>query len=141
MVYKTDTTLRQTKEFDAQIQVLDIRNEIKVGYSPIWFVRCGRSAWRIAKLKWKMGKETRGKKMEDPHLPQVQRDGPMQLPATAAACVRQFQELRGSLPCCLHGWQRMCHVGQSHLLREEGRCRWCWRQEEVSACRFLSPPR
>jgi len=67
MVYKKDTTLGQTKEFDAQIQVLDIPNEIKVGYSPIGFVRCGRSACRIAKLKWKMGKETGGKKMEDPH--------------------------------------------------------------------------
>ena len=30
MVYKKDTTLGQTKEFDAQIQVLDIPNEIKV---------------------------------------------------------------------------------------------------------------
>merc|ERR1712187_182585 len=33
-------------------------HEIKVGYSPIGFVRCGRSACRISKLKWKMGKET-----------------------------------------------------------------------------------
>merc|ERR1712149_35235 len=55
MVYKKDTTLGQTREFDAQIQVLDIPNEIKVGYSPIGFVRCGRSACRISKLKWKMG--------------------------------------------------------------------------------------
>merc|ERR1712188_196634 len=67
MVYKKDTTLGQTKEFNAQIQVLDIPNEIKVGYSPIGFVRCGRSACRISALKWKMGKETGGKKMEEPH--------------------------------------------------------------------------
>jgi len=67
MVYKKDTTLGQTASFDAQIQVLDIPNEIKVGYSPIGFVRCGRAACRISKLKWKMGKETGGKKMEDPH--------------------------------------------------------------------------
>merc|ERR1711874_627502 len=49
------------------IKGLDIPNEIKVGYSPIGFVRCGRSACRISALKWKMGKETGGKKMEDPH--------------------------------------------------------------------------
>merc|ERR1711957_1104112 len=54
MVYKKDTTLGQTREFDAQIQVLDIPNEIKNGYSPIGFVRCGRSACRISALKWKM---------------------------------------------------------------------------------------
>merc|ERR1711943_27849 len=64
---KEDTTLGQTAEFDAQIQVLDIPNEIKVGYSPIGFVRCGRSACRVSKIVWKMGKETGGKKMEDPH--------------------------------------------------------------------------
>jgi elongation factor 1-alpha len=67
MVYKKDTTLGQTAEFDAQIQVLDIPNEIKVGYSPIGFVRCGRAACRVSKIVWKMGKETGGKKMEDPH--------------------------------------------------------------------------
>merc|ERR1712183_636149 len=67
MVYKKDTTLGQTREFDAQIQVLDIPNEIKVGYSPIGFVRCDRAACRISALKWKMGKETGGKKMEGPH--------------------------------------------------------------------------
>merc|ERR1712136_33276 len=62
-----DTTLGQTREFNAQIQVLDIPNEIKVGYSPIGLVRCGRAACRISGLKWKMGKETGGKKLEDPH--------------------------------------------------------------------------
>merc|ERR1711868_44346 len=51
MVYKKDTALGQTREFDAQIQVLDTPNEIKVGYSPIGFVRCGRAACRITKLK------------------------------------------------------------------------------------------
>merc|ERR1712134_106032 len=67
MIYKKDTTLSPVKSFDAQIQVLDIPNEIKTGYSPIGFVRCGRAACRITGFKWKMGKETGGKKMEEPH--------------------------------------------------------------------------
>jgi len=67
MVYKADSSLAQVAEFDAQIQILDIPNEIKLGYSPIGFVRCGRAACRITALKWKMGKETGGKKMEEPH--------------------------------------------------------------------------
>merc|ERR1712216_343756 len=62
-----DTSLGACDNFDAQIQVLDIPGEIKIGYSPIGFVRCGRSACRIAKMNWKIGKETGGKKMEDPH--------------------------------------------------------------------------
>jgi elongation factor 1-alpha len=67
MVYKKDTTLGACDNFDAQIQVLDIPGEIKVGYSPIGFVRCGRAACRISKIGWKIGKETGGKKMEEPH--------------------------------------------------------------------------
>merc|ERR1719160_179264 len=67
MIYKKDTTLSAVKSFDAQIQVLDIPNEIKAGYSPIGFVRTGRAACRVTGLKWKMGKETGGKKLEDPH--------------------------------------------------------------------------
>merc|ERR1711970_1216924 len=67
MIYKKDSTLDRCGQFTAQIQTLDIPGEIKVGYSPIGFVRCGRSACRISGLKWKMGKETGGKKMEDPH--------------------------------------------------------------------------
>merc|ERR1711896_38209 len=44
MIYKKDTSLAPVKNFNAQIQVLDIPNEIKTGYSPIGFVRCGRAA-------------------------------------------------------------------------------------------------
>jgi elongation factor 1-alpha len=47
MVLKTDTTLSAVASFDAQIQVMDIPNEIKTGYSPIGFVRCGRAACKI----------------------------------------------------------------------------------------------
>ena len=37
------------------------------GYSPIGFVRCGRSACRATGFNFKVGKETGGKKMEHPH--------------------------------------------------------------------------
>merc|ERR1711879_518312 len=93
MVYKKDTTLGQTKEFTAQIQVLDIPNEIKVGYSPIGFVRCGRSACRISKLVWRWARKPAGRKWR------------------TLIGVRLLQELRGSLPRCIHGWERCRHVG------------------------------
>jgi elongation factor 1-alpha len=67
MIVKTDTTLKPAKDFTAQIQTLDIPGEVKAGYSPIGFVRCGRSACKMTKINWKVGKETGGKKMEDPH--------------------------------------------------------------------------
>merc|ERR1712070_454074 len=67
MIYKSDGSLKAAQDFTAQIQTLDIPGELKVGYSPIGFVRCGRSACRMTGINWKMGKETGGKKMESPH--------------------------------------------------------------------------
>lgn len=67
MIYKKDQTLKHVQSFTAQVQILDIPGEIKVGYSPIAFVRTGRSACKLSAIKWKVGKETGGKKMEDPH--------------------------------------------------------------------------
>jgi len=67
MVYKKDDSLKACKSFTAQIQTLDIPGELKVGYSPIGFVRCGRSACRMAALNFKVGKETGGKKLDNPN--------------------------------------------------------------------------
>merc|ERR1712161_160609 len=67
MIYKKDKSLNQVGQFTAQIQTLDIPGEIKAGYSPIGIVRCGRSACRATKFNFKVGKETGGKKMDNPH--------------------------------------------------------------------------
>jgi len=67
MVYKKDGTLKEAGSFNAQVQILDHPGELKVGYTPVCFVRTGRSAVRITQLVWKMGKETGGKKAEEPH--------------------------------------------------------------------------
>jgi elongation factor 1-alpha len=39
--------------------------ELKVGYCPIAFVRTGRSAVKMTAIKWKIGKETGGAKLEN----------------------------------------------------------------------------
>jgi len=67
MVYKKDDTLKPIKDFTAQVQTLDIPGELKPGYSPIGFVRCGRAACKMTSIVFKVGKETGGKKMENPH--------------------------------------------------------------------------
>ncbi|KAG1667522.1 hypothetical protein FOA52_003860 [Chlamydomonas sp. UWO 241] len=67
MILKSDTSLKPCANFTAQIQTLDIPGEVKAGYSPIGFVRCGRSACRLSKIDWKVGKETGGKKLDAPH--------------------------------------------------------------------------
>jgi len=66
IVHKAETKLTAVEKFEAQIQILDHPGELKIGYCPIAFVRTGRSAVRMSKIVWKMGKSTGGQKVEDP---------------------------------------------------------------------------
>eukprot|EP00172_Hildenbrandia_rubra_P004551 Plantae.Rhodophyta-Hildenbrandia_rubra.ctg940.p2 GENE.Plantae.Rhodophyta-Hildenbrandia_rubra.ctg940~~Plantae.Rhodophyta-Hildenbrandia_rubra.ctg940.p2 ORF type:complete len:467 (+),score=92.31 Plantae.Rhodophyta-Hildenbrandia_rubra.ctg940:2450-3850(+) len=66
MIIKSDKSLNRCKSFTAQVQILDHPGQLKVGYAPIAFVRTGRSACKISKINWKMGKETGGAKVENP---------------------------------------------------------------------------
>ena len=93
------------------LEVLDIPGEIKVGYSPIGFVRCGRAACRVTKVLWKIGKETGGKKMEEPHS----------LKSNEMAEVHAG--LAEILACLIENrrWQCMsCHPESSDLLADCG---------------------
>jgi elongation factor 1-alpha len=66
MVLKSDQTINRAKSFTTQVRVLEHPGELKVGYCPIAFVRTGRSAVRMTKINWKVGKETGNQKLEDP---------------------------------------------------------------------------
>ena len=69
MVLKSDDTIGRAKSFTAQVQILHHPGELKLGYTPIGFVRTGRSAVKLSGIDWKIGKETGGAKMENPpHL-------------------------------------------------------------------------
>merc|ERR1719281_400674 len=103
MIYKKDTTLGQTKEFDAQIQVLDIPNEIKVVLTN-WL----RALWtfRMPYLGTQVEDGQGDWRQEDGRssCSEVERNGSVLFPASATIGLRQLQELRGSLSHCLHGW-------------------------------------
>jgi len=66
MIEETDDSLKSCKDFTAQVQILDHPGELKVGYTPIAFIRTGRSAVRLSKINWKIGKMTGGQKAADP---------------------------------------------------------------------------
>jgi len=66
MILKSDASIKKCKEFTCQVQILNHPGELKVGYSPIAFVRTARSAVRMSKLNWKISKETGQKKAPDP---------------------------------------------------------------------------
>lgn len=66
MVLKDDTSLGIVKSFTCQVKVMTHPGELKVGYSPICFVRTSRSAVKMTEIKWKIGKSTGNKKLENP---------------------------------------------------------------------------
>ena len=66
MVLKSDTSIKPVARFTAQVQLLDVPNEIKVGYTPVAFARTAKCAARIVEIKWGMGKDTGGQKVENP---------------------------------------------------------------------------
>jgi elongation factor 1-alpha len=67
MILAKDETLKVAAKFTAQVQVLDVPNEVKTKYCPTIFVRTGHSSCRLTAINWKIGKETLGKKAEEPH--------------------------------------------------------------------------
>lgn len=74
MILKSDTSLGICKRFTAQVQVMNHPGELKAGYTPICFVRTGRSACRMTRINWKVGKETGGKKLENDAAPDSKED-------------------------------------------------------------------
>ena len=66
MVLKSDDTLKPAKRFTMQVKVLTHPGELKIGYSPIAFVRTSRSAVKMVEIEWKIGKSTGGKKLPNP---------------------------------------------------------------------------
>jgi elongation factor 1-alpha len=62
----TDVGFMGVSELTCTLQVLDHPGELKPGYTPIAFVRTARSAVKMSKINWKIGKETGGAKLEGP---------------------------------------------------------------------------
>jgi len=66
IVLSTDTSLKAATKFKATVQVLTHPGELKVGYTPIVYVRTDHSSCKMSAIVWKMGKETGGQKVENP---------------------------------------------------------------------------
>jgi len=66
MVEAGDASLGGCERFVAQVQTLEVPRELRVGYTPVGFVRTGRSACRLEGIAWKVGPETGGRRVERP---------------------------------------------------------------------------
>jgi elongation factor 1-alpha len=95
MVLATDDTIKPTKSFVAQVQILDHPGQLKVGYTPIAFVRTGRSAVKMSKIDWKIGKETGGKKLEGPKYVKANEVAQVVFEPQQPFCVDSFKNCEG----------------------------------------------
>merc|ERR1712232_406652 len=116
---------------------------IKVGYSPIGFVRCGRSACRVSKIVWKMGKETGGKKMEDPHSLKSNEMAECSFQPQQPLVCDTFKNCEGLSRVAFMDGNGVVMLG-TDLVRKEGRGVGRW-QKEVDAlpqhlCTFCHDP-
>ena len=68
MVLKKDSKISRCKTFSAAVVVLDHPGQLKAGYTPVAFVRTGRSAVKMTSIKFKMGKSTGNQKVEAPQF-------------------------------------------------------------------------
>jgi len=95
MIKKGDATLGAVGSFIANVQILDHPGELKVGYTPIGFVRTGRSAIRMSKIVWKMGKATGGQKVEDPAMVKANEMGAIEFTPMQAFVCDTFKNCEG----------------------------------------------
>jgi elongation factor 1-alpha len=95
MIMAADTSLKACQHFVAQVQVLDHPGELKVGYTPIAFVRTGRSACKIAEINWKIGKETGGQKAADPKFVKANEMAQIKFEPQQAFVVDSFKNCEG----------------------------------------------
>jgi len=95
MVLKSDTTISRTGSFKAQVQVLNHPGQLKVGYSPIAFVRTARSAVKLTEINWKMGKDTGNQKVEAPPMMKAGEMGVVTFAPQQAFVVDSFKVCEG----------------------------------------------
>ena len=67
MIYRpAEGLIKATKSFVAQVVVQEHPGQLKVGFSPIVYCRTAKTACKMTKINWKMGKKTGGEKVNSP---------------------------------------------------------------------------
>jgi len=95
IVLKSDNSIGKITKFTAQVQVLDHPGELKVGYTPIGFVRTAHSPCKMTKIVWKMGKETANQKVENPNSLKANEMAEIEMEPTQPIALDAFSKCEG----------------------------------------------
>ena len=119
MIYKKDDSLKACQNFNAQVQVLDVPGQLKPGYSPVAFVRCGRSACKMTTSSSRSARRPAARSSSPPGA-QVQRGCRGCLRAPAPLRCRPLQGVRRPRPHRVPRRQHRRHARQDHQGRVQG---------------------
>lgn len=64
LVLNNDSTVKEAKKITAQVKVLNHPGELKVGYTPIVYIRTNKAPMRLTAINWKIGKDTGNQKID-----------------------------------------------------------------------------
>jgi len=95
IVLKNDTSLGKVTKFTAQIQILDHPGELKIGYTPIGFIRTSHAPCKIVEINWKVGKETGGQKVPNPPFLKANEMAEVVFQPTQPLAVESFDKCEG----------------------------------------------
>ena len=89
-----------TKSFVAQVVVQEHPGQLKVGFSPIIYCRTAKTACKMAKINWKMGKKTGGQKLENPPFLERGESAEVVFEPMKPFIVEAFDKVRYGAHCC-----------------------------------------
>jgi elongation factor 1-alpha len=112
MIKKSDATLKPCDTFTCQVQVLDHPGQIKVGYSPVGYIRTAHCAIKLEKINWKVGKATAGQKIENPEFIEQNEAAEMVFRPTQPFVVETFDKCEGLARLAVMEGGAICMIGK-----------------------------
>ena len=87
--------VKPTKTFTAQVAVQEHPGQLKVGFCPIVYCRTSKTACKMTKIYWKMGKKTGGAKMENPPFLERGESAEVEFEPCKPFIVEEFEKVPG----------------------------------------------
>ena len=86
---------KQVRKFTAMVQVQEHPGQLKVGFCPIVYCRTSKTACKMTKIYWKMGKKTGGAKMENPPFLERGESAEVEFEPCKPFIVEEFEKVPG----------------------------------------------
>ena len=87
--------LKAVKSFIAQVVVQEHPGQLKTGFSPCVYVRTAKSACKMNKINWKMGKKTGNQKLDNPPFLEMGESAEVEFIPQQPIYLESFEQCQG----------------------------------------------